>query len=157
MLSTHWLISMPLALLCSKVKFTIWFEKSVGDFWFIPQNGTESKIKTQSQMFGFSLIRGMQCEPIAPSLQSIAWFKQRLCVIVCMCTMCTTYVKVFSKQLPREPTISPSVQTAWPRKSCMPNKIHKEKWQSKWVKRRFFFYMKYTILHMPTLILNSIN
>lgn len=30
----------------------------------------------------------------------------------------TTYVKGFSKRHPREPKISPSVQKAWPRKSC---------------------------------------
>lgn len=37
---------------------------------------------------------------------------------VCMVT-CATYIKGFSKRLPREPTISPSVQNAWPRKSCV--------------------------------------
>lgn len=39
-------------------------------------------------------------------------------VCVCVCATCATYIKGFSKRLPREPTISPSVQNAWPRKSC---------------------------------------
>lgn len=45
-----------------------------------------------------------------------------VCLLVCMCVCaratCATYIKGFSKRLPREPTISPSVQNAWPRKSC---------------------------------------
>lgn len=36
-----------------------------------------------------------------------------------------TYIKGFSKRPPREPTISPSVQNAWPRKSCKhTNEVH---------------------------------
>lgn len=31
-----------------------------------------------------------------------------------------TYVRGFSRRLPEDPTISPRVQKAWPRKSCIP-------------------------------------
>lgn len=91
----------------------------------MPLNRTESKIKTQVQTAfcatgGGSLIGVIQYKPFASLLSIRRAVSRFVGACVCMVT-CATYIKGFSKRLPREPTISPSVQNAWPRKSCVKN------------------------------------